>query len=281
MIRTRPAAPKPTPSAAGSQARNAVSPAALARHRIPIIDRMVEILFILERDNLGASIRDIVDQLGLPRTSVYRILNTLQFHEIVRRSPDGTYRLGPRLLALAARAGGDHDIAAVSAPHLRRLATETGEGCKVSVVDGDGVVVVAVVDGKREYALTVVPGQRLPLHAGAAGKLLMAHLPALDLAERLHRPLPGYTPKTLADPRRLATELARVRKQGWAQDKGEYSPSVQAFAAAIEDESGKVVAALSVPFLTGATVAHMEAVRLATIRTAKAISTDLRHRADA
>ena len=56
---------------------------AFTRHRIPVIDRMVDVLFTLEQRAEGASIRDLVEYLKLPRTSLYRILNTLQFHEIV------------------------------------------------------------------------------------------------------------------------------------------------------------------------------------------------------
>lgn len=252
---------------------------ALSRHRVPVIDRMMEVLSLIERRANGVSIRDLVDQLDLPRTTVYRILNTLQFHDVVRRSgADGTYRLGARLLSLAARAvneGQDYDLAAISLPHLQRLAADTGEGCKVSIIDGTEILVIAAVDGKREYALTVVPGQRLPVHAGAASKVLLANMPKDELVERLKSSLPRYTPKTQTDGRKLAAELARIRKQGFAQDKGEYAPSIHAFAAPIPDRTGKIIGALSVPFLAGASVAHMEKIRVETIAVAGAIAADL------
>jgi DNA-binding IclR family transcriptional regulator len=255
-----------------------VTTEALARHRIPVIDRMMDVLLLLERRGNGATIRDLVDQLDLPRTTVYRILNTLQFHDMVRRSSEGSYRLGPRLLALAARAGvdsHDFDLAALALPHLERLATETGEGCKVSVVDRETVLVVAAIDGQREYALTVIPGQRQPLHAGAASKVLLASLSKTELEKRLAQPLVRYTNRTFTNPKRLAAELARIRRQGWAEDKGEYSPSVHAYAAPIRDQNGKVIAALSVPFLAGTSAAHMEQVRAKTIAFASAIAADL------
>src|SRR4051794_37758291 len=236
---------------------------AIAKHRIPVIDRMMDVLFLLEKRTSGATIRDLVDLLGLPRTTVYRILNTLQFHDVVRRSSDGNYRLGPRLLALAARTIGDahdFDLAPLSKPHLERLAEQTGEACKVSVRDGDGILVVAGAQGTREYALAVVPGQRLPLHAGAASKVLLAFMPKAELGEFLTRPLARYTGRTLSDKKRLQAELARIRRQGWAQDKGEYAPSIHAFAAPIPNRSGQVIAALSVPFLAGASPAHMEKI---------------------
>jgi DNA-binding IclR family transcriptional regulator len=258
-----------------------VSSDPLARHRIPVIDRMMDVLSLLERRPAGVLIRDIVEQVGLPRTTVYRILNTLQFHDVVCRTSSGGYRLGPRLMALAARAVSerhDYDLAAVTLPHLERLAAETGEGCKVSVVEGEGLVVVAAADGKREYALSVLPGQRMPLHAGAAGKVLLAWLPKSDLDQRLAGQLPRYTPRTFTDPRKLATELARIRRQGWAEDKGEYSPSILAFAAPIEDRSGRVVAALSVPFLAGTKRPQGERIRTMAMIYAGAISTALRSR---
>ena len=252
---------------------------AVAKHRIPVIDRMMEVLFQLEKRANGATIRDLVDLLGLPRTTVYRILNTLQFHDMVRRSADGSYRLGPRLLALAARTLGDardYDLASLSLPHLEKLSEETGEGSKVSVLDGDGVLVVAAVQGTRQYALTVVPGQRLPLHAGAASKVLLAHLPRHELHRLIGepaRPLHRQDDRRQQAPARSSSR--RIRRQGWAQDKGEYAPSIHALAAPIPDRSGRVIAALSVPFLAGAPAAHMEKIRVSVIAVAGAIAADL------
>ena len=134
---------------------------------------------------------------------------------------------------------------------------------------------IAAADGKREYALSVAPGQRLPLHAGAASKVLMAHLPQAELERRLRTSLPRYTPKTLTDRAALSAELAKVRRQGWAHDKGEYMLSVQAFGAPVADSSGRVVAALSAPFLSGAKPERVEAARVAVLAAAKAIAAEL------
>jgi DNA-binding IclR family transcriptional regulator len=260
---------------AAAPAKSSAKPS--AKHRIPVIDRMMDVLALLERRNDGASIRELVARLHLPRTTVYRILNTLQLHDMVRRSADGDYRLGPRLLALAARAVDldGVDLPVLARPHLERLSAATGEACKVSVIDRDGLLVCAVSEGKREYALTVVPGQRLPLHAGAAGKVLLAHLPPDELARFLALPLPRHTARTLADPKRLGRELARIRRQGWAEDKGEFSPSICAMAAPIPDRAGKIIAALSVPFLAGSAASHIAKIRVAVIATAGAIAADL------
>lgn len=227
---------------------------AAAKHRIPVIDRMMEILARLHDGAGETAIRDLATQLDVPRTTVYRILNTLQFHSMVVRTPDGQYRLGPRLLALASRATaeGSYDLNALAVPHLRRLSSETGETSKISVVEGARLLVLATVPGNRAYALTVTAGEYLPLTVGAAGKVLLAHLPEPDQKQILAR-FAREEGMTDARLRKLVNELARVKRQGWGEDRGEYTPSVYAFAAPVMAPSGKTVAAVSVPFIAGAT----------------------------
>ncbi len=245
------------------------------RHTIPVLDRTMEVLGQIERSGDGLTIRELTEALGLPRTTIYRILNTLQHHQVVRRDERGAYHLGRRLLSLAAHVAArasDIDLAAIGQPLLDRLAAELGEGVKLSVIDPEGILVLAAAQGKREYALTVAPGQRLPIHAGAASKLLLAHLPPKELEYWMAKPLAAYTPKTITEPRRLRGELARIRRQGWAQDRGESAPSIQAFAAPVFTRDGRMVAAISVPFLAGTPPARVEEIRLAAITTAQAVT---------
>ncbi len=245
------------------------------RHTIPVIDRMMDVLGAIERSTTGMTIREITHGLGLPRTSIYRILNTLQQHEMVRRDAQGGYHLGRRLLGLAAHVAARvdrTDVVTISQPFLERLAEELGEGVKLSVLDADGVIVLATAQGRREYALTVAAGQRAAIHAGAASKLLLAHLQADEQAGWLARPLAPFTARTLTEPARLRSELARIRRQGWAQDRGETVPSILAYAAPVQARDGRVLAALSVPFLAGTDPERMEEIRRASISAARAIS---------
>ena len=127
----------------------------------------MEVLGQLERRDQGASIADLVTQLGLPRTTVYRILNSLQLHDMVSRDETGLYRLGRRLLSLASHvAARPFDLAAFATPILDQLSASLGEGSKLSVLDNEGVLVLAAVQGRRPYALSASLGQRLPVHAG-------------------------------------------------------------------------------------------------------------------
>ncbi len=246
-----------------------------SKYKIPVIDRMMDVLAQLERRTGGATIRELTALLALPRTTIYRIVNTLQGHDMVRRDDSGAYHLGHRLLALAshvATGANEIDLAAVAQPFLDKLSADIGEGSKLSVIDQDGILVLAAAQGRRQYALTVAPGQRMPIHAGAASKMLLAHLPPEELAAWLAKPLIAYTSKSQTDPKRLMSELTRIKRLGWAQDRGENAPSIQAFAAPVLDKTGRVVAAISVPYLAGAEPSRMEEIRLAAIDAARAMS---------
>ncbi len=248
------------------------------KHRIPVIDRMMEVLAMLERWPDGASIRQLAEALEVPRSTVYRITNTLRDHGVVRRTGDGGYTLGPRLLGLASHVKLERPglaLAARALPLLERLAASQGEGCKLSVRDDGMVLVVAAAQGRRSYALTAMAGQRLPLHCGAAGKVLLAGMEGAAREAVLSGDMAAFTPRTLTDPVRLRRELARIRRQGWSHDPGEFQPNVEAFAAPVCDAAGEVVGAVSMPFLAGRDATDRTAMCDAVVETACAISADL------
>jgi DNA-binding IclR family transcriptional regulator len=202
------------------------------------------------------------------------VLNTLERRQLVRRDAAGAYLLGRRLIELAAQvsAASGYNFVEIGTPFLERLSEETGEASKISIRDNEQVLVVATAHGAHEYGLTINPGRLLPLHAGAAGKLLLASLEPGAIARILAKPLSAFTPRTPVYADKLLAELRAIKARGWASDEGEYSPFVNAFAAPVRDPDGQVVAAVSVPFLGGKTKAEREAIRLAVRNTARKIS---------
>lgn len=245
---------------------------------VPVLERALDILAILEGRPEGANIRELTLQLQIPRSTVYRIVNTLGLREIVRRKSDGAYQLGPGLTALAAQVlvdGKRYDLVSLAQSHLRALAERTGEANKLSVLDEDQVRTLAVTAATRDYGLTPTVGMSISLHAGAASKMVLAHLSTQELERQLARPMEAYTPRTITDPEQLRVELSRIRRQGWSHDRGEHRTHIHAFAAPIVEPNGVFVAALSVPFLSDKQRAEREFVRQAVIDTAAAISADI------
>jgi DNA-binding IclR family transcriptional regulator len=243
-------------------------------HRIPAVERALQVLDLLSAGGEAPTIRDLAARLGVPRTTVYRILNTLEAHGVARRDAAGRYAPGPRLLAYA-RAVPRADLAGLATPALAALAAEVRATAKLSVLDGDAALVLAVAPGPDAYAVVTQVGRRFPLHAGAASKVLAAHLPEAARDALLAAPLERATPRTVTDPKRLAAMLARVRRDGIATDHAEYVEGVHAMAVPVTGPDGGCAAALSLAHLPGEPPARLAAfeaaLRAAAARISRAI----------
>jgi DNA-binding IclR family transcriptional regulator len=223
-------------------------------HTVPALDRMMGLLTQLERMPAGGGLRELAQRCRIPRTTAYRILNTLEAHRVVARGADGSYRLGSRLVSLAAgvaEGAAWRELAARAAPLLQALADASGETARLSVLDGDAALCVAVAQGHGADALAARLGGRYPLHAGAASKVLLAAMPAAAREAVLAGTLPACSARTITDPAALRHELARVRARGWARDDGEYSVSTHALAVPLPTAPHAPLAAVSLAFVGG------------------------------
>lgn len=247
-------------------------------HRSPAIDRMMDVLEVLERRPGGTTLGELTQMVRIPRSTVYRLLNSLEAHEMVSRLPRGAYRLGPRLLRFSVSITVDtagFDLVALATPHLEKLSRISGEGCRMSVVDRGQTLVLAAAQGSRDYALAVKSGQHLPIYAGAGSKVLLSFMPAEERAALLREPVTSLTPRTITDLAALEAECETIRRQGWSHDGGEFSINVNAYGAPVFDQRQKVIAAVSVSFLAGKPAADAENTRRLVIAAAQDISAEL------
>ena len=248
------------------------------KNHIPVIDRMLDILELIELRQTGISIKDLCERLSMPRSTVYRVLNTLEARNVVKRAAGGTYVLGPRLLNFAANVTDTRgsDIAQIAIGRVEALAMTTGQSAKVSVVYDNLALVVCCAQGSQDFAITVRPGRTIPLHAGAASKVLLANMAAEAREKILAHPLQPFTSKTVVDPDKLRAELVDVRATDWSIDTGEHGEGIHAMAAAIRDAKGHVVAALSIPYLGAHTRVDLAALRQALLQAAQDISQNIK-----
>ena len=160
------------------------------------------------------TLQEKVGQLNLPCVYVDQLGKSIDAKmDACRRFAAGTYTLGQRLRSLSAPIPADdlgYDLAAMALPHLKKLSSEIGESSKVSIFESGATVVLVGVQGKRDYALTFTEGQRLPIHAGAGSKVLLAHVDKADRETVLGGPLRAFTERTYARREALARELAKV-----------------------------------------------------------------------
>jgi DNA-binding IclR family transcriptional regulator len=209
------------------------------------VERAAAILRVLAGNTNALKLSEISVALQLPKGTAHGILRTLVDVGFVEQDRStGRYTLGPGLSDLHSHQIDGNELRARSMNWADPLAARVGEAVRVGVLDGTEVLVVHYVfrpDGSRQSADV---GARLPGHATALGKALLAYQPAgLTL---LPARLIGFTPRTVRTRRALAAELGAVRDRGFAVDYGEYAPDRAGIAAPITAPGGLVVGAVAV-----------------------------------
>ncbi|MCC7054400.1 MAG: IclR family transcriptional regulator [Gemmatimonadaceae bacterium] len=185
--------------------------------------------------------------LRLPRSTAYRLLARMAGSGLLDQDDDsGRYRLGIRLAALGSLAQRSSSLQRAAAPVLRALAGESRETASLMVRGGAEGVTVLIAASQQPL---MVPGQiggRVPLHASAGGKVLLAFMPD-DLRSTLFTDLfTAQTSTTITDPAVLTRHLADIRTAGYATGRGEWIDGVYAAAAPVRSFTGEVIGALSV-----------------------------------
>ena len=206
--------------------------------RIGAAERAIAVLDALaEGGELGTN--EIARRTGMTPSTVSRQLGTLAAGGLVERvSATGRYRLGLRIVHLANALLARLDVREVARPHLTALVEATGETATLSVPGDDAAITVDFVPGAHQIQPVSRLGRPSVAHATSAGKVMLA-FSGRELPEG---PLRAYTPRTITDPKALATEIARVRELGWAQALGEREPDLTAIAAPIRSSRGELEA---------------------------------------
>lgn len=208
------------------------------------VDRALTVLALLAR-NGELGVTEIAGDLGVHKSTAFRLVATLEAHDLVEQIADrGKFRLGMGVLRLAGATTVRLDLVQESRPVAVRLAKEVGETVNVTVLSGHEALYLDQVSGPSALALHNWAGQRTPLHATSNGKVLLAFGSPVLLSE-LDRPLRRYTTRTVVDDQALRHELDEVRRRGWALAVDELESGLTAIASPIRAADGTVVASLS------------------------------------
>ena len=240
--------------------------------------RLLTAFTALDRD-LGVT--ELAGRLGLPKSSVHRLLTALAREGLVERGAGhGRYRLGLRLYELGSMAPARIDMHLLTVGPIDDLRARTGEAVHVAVLDGRDVVAVGRRETPGMMRLAARLGVRHPAHATSAGKVLLAYLPLAERTALLSgQDLVALTSHTITDRARLEEELAKVRSRGWAECTHEHEMGIASVAAPVRDARGRVVAAIGIA--GPASRLARDAVRrlaLETVRTADSVSGALGYR---
>jgi DNA-binding IclR family transcriptional regulator len=213
------------------------------------------------RETRVISAPEFARRLQLPRSTVFRLLATLESLGFVERTGND-YRLGVAVLRLGFEYISSLELTELGQPVLQRLCDETRHACNLVVRDGRSIVYVAKVTPPTPFASSVRVGTRLPAHATVLGRILLedlslAELRALYPEEHLEV-FSASTPKTVLE---LFDMVEVDRDRGYVLGEGFYESSISSIAAPVRDHTGHIVAAL------GATIpsAHIEQDHIASL----------------
>ena len=203
--------------------------------------RLFALLEVMAAQDRPLALQDLVDQTGLPKPTLHRMLQQLEGAGLLQRERDGRhYSTGVRLRRLAENLLLNNTTHGARHAVLRRLVEEVGESCNLTALSGSEVIYLDRVETAAPLRFYLHPGSRVPAHCSASGKLFLAQMtPAQRRRLLAHVPLEAFTPATLTDFDKLEAEIALVKHNGYALDSQEFLPGLLCVAVAVPAASGR------------------------------------------
>ena len=208
--------------------------------------KLLELFTALKRE---WSIPDMIEALGYHKSSIQRIVSTLEGEGFLKRAQAnrGVYRLGPQVLFLGSIADMSTDLRSIARPIMAKLVERVRETCYLCVLEGNQCLYVEKVECSQPIQIIHAVGKRNPLHSTGVGKALMSGMTDKEIKKIVSESgLKGFTPNTITKVDQLLHEVEEIRKRGVAYDLEELDLGVKCVAAPIHNHAGRVVAAISI-----------------------------------
>ena len=213
---------------------------------IKVFDKIVQVIELLATSSQGVTLKKAQQSLGLNKGTAFRILRALESHRVAARNEDGTFVLGSRVLWWETCYRQKRDLSKLVRPHLEKLRDLTSETAAFSIMMGNQTVVVDQAISPYATSTRFDIGFSAPLHAGATGRVMLAHLDLERRKNLLRQSLERFTERTITDKRRLEQELNKCLTQGFAFSEGERLIGTSSIAAPIFGPEKDVLGVISV-----------------------------------
>ena len=218
----------------------------MERYLIPGVVHACEVMRLLAKHDKGMTSQQIETALGLPRTTVFRLLRTLCAQQMLEKK-ERKYFCGADLMNIGLQVISADRLHQIAIPHVQRLALKTGHTAHLAVPHHGSALIVEVFDSPHPLKVASRPGMRALMHCSSTGKIFLAFLyyDNLDLIFA-DKPMEKCTANTITVVELLLKELLIVIDLGYAVDDQEYHPDVRCVAAPVRDNRGVVVAAIGI-----------------------------------
>ena len=203
--------------------------------------RLFALLEVVAAKDRFFSLQSLVEDTGLPKPTLHRMLQQLENAGILQREGDGRhYSTGMRLRQMAEQLLLNDTVHGARHGVLRRLVDEVGESCNITALSGSEVLYLDRVETPVPLRFYLHPGSRVPAHCSASGKLFLAQMMPSQRRRLLeHVPLEKYTERTITDVAAFEREIERVKHDGYALDEEEFLPGLFCVAVLVPRAGGR------------------------------------------
>lgn len=216
------------------------------KYNIPILAKGMELIELIAQSSKGLTIQEIVNTLGHSKTSVYRIICSLEeMGYLLKDQQSGSFSLTRKMFKIGLSTLGMTTIIEHSYEPMRRLRDKLRETVVLGTLMGTKIVILEQVIGSHHFSFILKPGMGVCLHASAPGKAFLANISDLERDEILSKiELTKFTDKTITNVPDFLVELNQVRLCGYGLDRGEELSGVRCIGAPVFNLAGKIAASI-------------------------------------
>lgn len=220
----------------------------MSENRVQSLDRTLDIIELLCTEKEGLGVTEIGLRLGLHKSTVHRLINTLEKRGYIEKaSRTNIYKLGLKFIEVGSLFLNKLELKTEAFPYLRKLAQRTGQTVHLAILSDREAIYIDKVDVLNSIRMYSQIGRRVPLHCTAIGKILISGMEGQELYEFIGRiKLSRSTSRSILNREDLLKELAVIRQRGWALDNEEHEEGIRCIAAPVLDYTGKIIAAVSI-----------------------------------
>jgi DNA-binding IclR family transcriptional regulator len=212
---------------------------------IAVLEKAVRVLEAF-RGEREVALGQLAARTRLVKSSVFRILFTLERLGYIERGNGGRYSVTSRFGRLGGEARPAFDLSSLAAPFMAQLVQRFQETINLGILEGGEVLYIHVIECSHPFRLAAHAGMRSPVYSTALGKCLLCRMPRSEVETILKtHPIQPLTPRTIREPSAFYRELEKVRTRGYAIDNEEDSRGARCIAAPILDPEGAVRASIS------------------------------------
>lgn len=215
------------------------------------IDNAFEIITILSNEKEGLTLTEITERIDLPKSSVYRLLQSLKKnHIILQLDENKKYIIGYKLLSLSSNIANSKGIINSAKPYMNNLSKEIKKTISLNVMENEHILCIDFVESKDTPMFIIRKGYEMPIYPTSSGKVFLANMSEMEIKEIFNKnKIIKITKKTIDEKEDIYKDIEKVKNKGYAICDEELQIGVESIACPIFDYNGDVVASISVTTL--------------------------------